>query len=334
MSRRRSRSLENLKNPRGLKRQMYKLIDEVNKSKNSSTSVNPDQKNPDQKNPAQKNADQKNPDQKNSKPEESNQTNINHYQFESVRFESFKNWPYLLSRNCAASGFYYTGVVDEVKCFACQAAISNWDSHYNLRRFHKPNCKFSSLSNNVPMSVNPNTISTDCQTESRTKGVRAYNLAELSDSASNKRQNPPKTEYNIYDNRLESYAKWPEQLSSLKEQLAAAGLCYTGKDDITKCFTCNVEISHWALDDDPWKKHANYSKMCEYLFIIKGRKYVYNVIKKTLPKQVNKFKFHISKDIFVFYTERTEYFHYFAKRNVMLILICFLGICIYGYIYV
>lgn len=238
-------------------RAMLQLIKDT--STNPSTSANPDV----------------------SKPEEPDPTDL--FQIESMRLKSFQNWPYLLPKKLSTSGFYSTGIADEVKCFACQTSISNWDSHFDLRHFHESNCQFSDIpSDNVPLSVKKPKVSTDQRPNLQAR----ERLTELPDSASNRNSK----EYDIYDDRLNTFVKWPKYLSSLKEELAAAGFIYTGKGDNTKCFRCEIEMSSWIVGDDPWKRHAKYSKMCYYLFVTKGRKYVYDIMK--IPsEQINKVSF-------------------------------------------
>lgn len=209
---------------------------------------------------------------------------LNGYQFEVIRLESFKNVPCLLPQKFASAGFYHTGVDDEMKCSECETIIRNWQLNCNLMARHESKCSFfHDISSSVPIDENPEMIST--ANESRTGDIlrcndddcrRVYNPTELPRPVSTR-----SSKYDTYDDRLNSYANWPKHLLCLKEQLAAAGLFYTGNGDNTKCFACRAEMTCWTVDDDPWEDHAKYSRMCHYLFMTKGKKYVDNIIIKT-----------------------------------------------------
>lgn len=78
------------------------------------------------------------------------------------------------------------------------------------------------------------------------------------------------------DVRLATFRNWPMGLKQRPEELADAGLFYTGLSDKTLCFFCDHEVSRWAPDDDPWLKHATRSSNgCQYLVMSRGSKYAY-----------------------------------------------------------
>ncbi|KAL3883075.1 hypothetical protein ACJMK2_029368 [Sinanodonta woodiana] len=53
-----------------------------------------------------------------------------HYQSYSIRLSSFARWPSDITQRpeqVADAGFYYTGLQDVVRCFACDGGLKNWD---------------------------------------------------------------------------------------------------------------------------------------------------------------------------------------------------------------
>lgn len=73
--------------------------------------------------------------------------NMLYFEYEK-RLSSFAAWPQQICqkpRELAASGFYYTGLHDQVKCFGCGVSIQDWETsdtidyeHYRFRS----NCQF------------------------------------------------------------------------------------------------------------------------------------------------------------------------------------------------
>lgn len=65
------------------------------------------------------------------------------------RLASFKEWPcsFIKPQTLAKSGFYYTGVEDEVVCAFCSVGIWKWengDDPLKLHQEYNPRCLASS----------------------------------------------------------------------------------------------------------------------------------------------------------------------------------------------
>ena len=65
---------------------------------------------------------------------------------ESYRLSTFLKYPTdspVNPRSLAASGFYFTGYKDRVKCFSCGNCVENWVTSDDVRanRWHKFDCK-------------------------------------------------------------------------------------------------------------------------------------------------------------------------------------------------
>lgn len=88
--------------------------------------------------------------------------------FEQARLDSFKSWPkpFINPKELAASGFYYTGVLDKVRCFKCNLELSHWTKGNVPGLQHE---RYGSLCHffwelpcgNVPITINPEPIRRD-----------------------------------------------------------------------------------------------------------------------------------------------------------------------------
>ncbi|CAG2255136.1 BIRC2_3 [Mytilus edulis] len=68
--------------------------------------------------------------------------------------------------------------------------------------------------------------------------------------------------YANYEERLASFRNWPSNLSLCPIDLASAGLYYTGKRDICKCFMCDGCVCDWEAGDVPSKEHTRIYPDC------------------------------------------------------------------------
>lgn len=76
------------------------------------------------------------------------------------------------------------------------------------------------------------------------------------------------SKYCLEASRLESFDDgWihPDDSYCSRENMAKAGLFYTGYDDVVKCFTCHKKMQGWdPTNDDPWLKHKEISPKCTF----------------------------------------------------------------------
>lgn len=70
--------------------------------------------------------------------------------------------------------------------------------------------------------------------------------------------------------RLCTFKNWPHSLFQNPFVMAEAGFYYTGKDDVAKCFSCQLELTDWECTDDPWSEHFRHNAECPYLLMVKG----------------------------------------------------------------
>lgn len=66
-------------------------------------------------------------------------------------------------------------------------------------------------------------------------------------------------EVNRYKSFISPYWRYQELVKPLVE----SGFFYTGKEDITKCAFCGIEIKNWSLELNPELLHKKMSKYCE-----------------------------------------------------------------------
>lgn len=202
------------------------------------------------------------------------------YKLEPFRKESFKNWPnlWIQPEKLTVAGFYYTGEEDKVLCFECEIGLFKWKENSDPIDEHKqwsPMCRFirGIPCGNVPIGIGPAILVMPKKEDvCETRNSQERSRSSLS---------PKHSKYATYHARLASFATWIKVLKHLIEKLAIAGLFYTGWSDRTDCYQCGVKLVDWAVDDDPWQKHAQFSRDCSYLLRVKKSGYVAEVIKRT-----------------------------------------------------
>jgi hypothetical protein len=75
-------------------------------------------------------------------------------------------------------------------------------------------------------------------------------------------------ELKLYENRLQTFESWSQQIQPNKYELASAGFYYTGRGDIVQCFSCAIRLNQWKKTDDPMKEHGIHSKNCLFLKMV------------------------------------------------------------------
>ena len=85
-------------------------------------------------------------------------------------------------------------------------------------------------------------------------------------------------QYSDFSARLVSFQGWPKSVSQLPLELSEAGMFHTGRGDEIVCFYCGLGLRDWRDEDNVWIEHAKWGSKCEYLFFVKGRKFVEDVV--------------------------------------------------------
>lgn len=235
------------------------------------------------------------------------------YRYEAARLESYKNWPvaYMKPERLAAAGFYFTGELDIVKCFACGTETYKWMEGDDPMMDHErqsPACKFirNISCGNVPVDVVPDISIVSPISESRDVcGPYEYDLppdyydSYPTNSSSTCAKYP---EYKFYEVRLRTFEYWPTCFKQNPQELSRAGFYYTGRGDQVLCYSCGVGVKDWEPDDDPWEQHAIWYPNCNHLHEVKGSKYVQEITGQSIsPRDVSIFS------IFFFYLYYTQF---------------------------
>ena len=160
---------------------------------------------------------------------------------EEIRFGTFENWPHHLASasvgELAADGFYYSGVGDQVTCFACQVSVRHCPSGRSASDRHSSQVPICPLltgldTSNVPLQA-----------------PAAAGVEMLRD----------------YHARKQTFATWPKHIPITSDELADAGLFYLGVGDIVQCAFCLLELRHWSKDDMAWSRHQRKSPNCKHV---------------------------------------------------------------------
>jgi len=78
-------------------------------------------------------------------------------------------------------------------------------------------------------------------------------------------------------NRIHSFysQSWNQDfLQATPEELAKAGLFFTGRSDRVKCWYCNGGLQNWDYTDSPIEEHAKWYPQCEFILREKGTDFV------------------------------------------------------------
>lgn len=84
----------------------------------------------------------------------------------------------------------------------------------------------------------------------------------------------------LESNRLDSFYDWPKQIKQKPDQLADAGLFYSGSGDRVICFSCGGGISQWEEDDNVWDEHGFHYEKCKYVLLCKGENFFEQIIER------------------------------------------------------
>lgn len=186
--------------------------------------------------------------------------------YESNRIKTFDKWPvpFLSAEQVARNGFYYLGQGDAVRCAFCKVKILRWVEGDDPATEHMrwvPECPF------VRKLTNPKNVTGQDECGSR---IPTFTTPRMT--------GPVHSIYSTKAARLRSFQSWPRGMRQKPDDLAEAGLFYTGEGDKTICFYCDGGLKNWEVDDDAWEQHARWFDKCAYVLLMKGRDYVEKVL--------------------------------------------------------
>lgn len=200
---------------------------------------------------------------------------------ELYRMSTYSTFPAgvpVSERSLARAGFYYTGVIDKVKCFCCGLMLDNWKQGDNPVEKHKklyPSCGFvqhlhSALVSGASVQLVP--APTPLLLPSlENSGYFSGSYADFpSNPVSSRpdldpvRMSPYNYAMRTEEARLQTFQTWPLAFLSPVE-LAKAGFYYLGSADRVACFACGVKLSNWEPRDDALLEHLRHFPNCPFL---------------------------------------------------------------------
>ena len=225
--------------------------------------------------------------------------------FEKYRLETFIEWPipFISPKDLAASGFIYLRTHDHCACIFCRGIVGMWEigdipKIEHVRHFH--HCPFitGKTVGNIP--INHSIILDKMLIEGEESPILSYKYEHsLSDPISNiftkgntnnydttglkKYSGPKKKQFITLISRINSYENWPERIKQTPEEMANAGFYYTGFGDHVRCFFCDKGLHNWENEDNPLEEHARWYPYCNFVYLLKGKEYIDEIIRKKPP---------------------------------------------------
>ena len=68
--------------------------------------------------------------------------------------------------------------------------------------------------------------------------------------------------------RLQTFERWPKQMSQKPEYLASSGFYYSGQGDSVTCFYCGLTLKSWDAGDEIDFEHHKFSPKCKFLMMV------------------------------------------------------------------
>ncbi|XP_052015494.1 baculoviral IAP repeat-containing protein 1b isoform X2 [Apodemus sylvaticus] len=195
------------------------------------------------------------------------------YHEEEARLESFEDWPFYAHgtspRVLSAAGFVFTGKRDTVQCFSCGGCLGNWEEGDDPWKEHAkwfPRCEF------LKSKKSPEEIAQYVKNYEGFLHVTGEHFV----NSWVRRELPMVSAYgndSVFANeelRMDTFKDWPHNSPMAVEALVKAGLFYTGKKDIVRCFSCGGCMENWAEGDDPMEDHTKFFPNCVFLQTVKS----------------------------------------------------------------
>ncbi|NXU53927.1 BIR7B protein, partial [Turnix velox] len=197
---------------------------------------------------------------------------------EARRLRTFQQWPStspVSARDLARAGFFFVGPRDEVQCFCCGGVLGDWrpgDSPVMEHLKFFTSCKFIGGEDVGNQEMTP------LQAIFDSVDGQFLSFLQRIDSEDPSLPNDPEYPDMVTERmRLLTFQNWPQDADVSPQLLAAAGFFYTGRYDVVRCFYCDGGLRYWSIGDDPWREHARWYPMCDFLLHSKGRAFISSV---------------------------------------------------------
>ncbi|XP_045214393.2 E3 ubiquitin-protein ligase XIAP-like [Mercenaria mercenaria] len=166
-------------------------------------------------------------------------------------------------------GFFFTGTHDLVRCYHCGIGLKDWVREDDVPTEH---VKHSSTCDFLVQRLGKDRVDRiKAALSNSDSGIDIDSTASGASKLPYKIRSP---RYQTMEARMASFKNFPTHIQLPVQQLAVAGLFFTGNGDLCRCFTCDGGLKDWSTGDDPIKEHATYFPKCGYINQLKGLDYI------------------------------------------------------------
>lgn len=238
---------------------------------------------------------------------------------EQDRLDTFQCWPYSIDKHLLAkTGFFYLGRKDRTRCHFCRILIKHWVEGDDVIAEH---LRWSSSCPLIRRRETDNVPIDAAELDNILPPV-FYDVCGPGPSCDHPDPDPETLikypEFVYKSQRLATFKSWPLALQQKPEDLASAGLAYTGEGDRVICFSCGMGFKDWEAQDIPIEEHARHTAYCPYLEFIKGKEFCKKVVEKyRLKAQGKKFDEVLEPNEKVIQEEKTCKICYENNANVV-----------------
>ncbi|XP_053396579.1 death-associated inhibitor of apoptosis 1-like [Mercenaria mercenaria] len=192
----------------------------------------------------------------------------------SDRLRTYARWTHRRPDppSLAGAGFFFTNDADLVRCYQCGIGLKDFceeDDPLKEHVRHSGNCPYLQQHLGAAQLAE---LKRQLQTEDPEYNRQMqWNARHTLDPTTTNYRHP---EYQTLQSRLSSFRSWPQHMIQTPQQLADAGLFYTGFEDRVRCFACDGGLQRWDPDDDPWTEHCRWFPACPFARQQKGDEYI------------------------------------------------------------
>ncbi|XP_052243432.1 baculoviral IAP repeat-containing protein 3-like [Dreissena polymorpha] len=202
------------------------------------------------------------------------------YVTESSRHQSYFNWFHVIptEKECVIAGFFYTGEFDLIRCFQCGIGLKDFSPADDPMAEHIRNSE-SCLYLEAMFGLEGLTKLRKELDQSNPENTRQRQYTDFQRNlgATSSHHTSRSLQYSTIESRILSYESDKFRSKKSPEELAEAGLFYTGVRDEVRCFSCNGGLSNWEKHDDPWIEHCKWFPACAFARETKGDAFIEQV---------------------------------------------------------
>nr|QEY08360.1 inhibitor of apoptosis [Phenacoccus solenopsis] len=206
------------------------------------------------------------------------ENDVNKYRSEEARLQSFLDWPIpsgIEGYRLAKAGFYWIQELKKVRCAFCGIDNPHWDNSVDPiveHRRYSPMCPF--LNNLSVGCSSQNSNDVIVLRENYFEQENELDASRMKEFGILNHRIPKHSKYMTEESRVSSYESWPVPDVKTPQELSKAGFYYTGVEDKVRCYHCGGGLQKWKVSDDPWIEHAKWFPKCDFVVLIKGKKFI------------------------------------------------------------